>query len=133
MHTPFSHPPPPQPNLYHTEFNFHHLTGHLLGDPHIFTLDGLQYTFNGLGEFTMIKSDNFTLQGRMVQAVNDDGQLVQGTVFSAIAAEDSTSESTIRVQFQTTANGNLEVLVDKKLVNFLDDLDIPEARFGETI
>jgi hypothetical protein len=26
------------------------------GDPHIDTLDGLQYTFNGWGEYTMIKS-----------------------------------------------------------------------------
>lgn len=109
------------------------LTGSLFGDPHILTLDGLEYTFNGLGEFTMIKVDNFTLQGRMVQAVDDDGELVQGTVFSAIVAEDSTSESIIRVQFQMDANGNLEVLVDKKLVNFFDDLEVPEARFGETI
>ena len=81
----------------------------------------------------MIKADNFTLQGRMVQAVDDDGKLVQGTVFSAIMVEDSTSESIIRIQFQMEANGNLEVLVDKKLVNFLDDLEVPEARFGETI
>ena len=101
-----------------------------MGDPHILTLDGLSYTFNGLGEFTMIKSENFTLQGRMVQATDNDGNLVQATVISAIVAEDSTSG---RVQFQMTADANLEVLVDKKLVTFLDALEIPEARFGETI
>ena len=77
----------------------------------------------------MIKSDNFTLQGRMVQATNNDGNLAQGTVFSAFVAEDSTSGS---IQFQMTNDGNLEVLVDKKLVTFLDDLEIPEARFGGT-
>ena len=34
------------------------------GDPHITTLDGLKYTFNGLGEYTMINADNgsFVLQ-----------------------------------------------------------------------
>lgn len=104
--------------------------GNLFGDPHILTLDGLSYTFNGLGEFTMIKSANFTLQGRMVQATDSDGDLAQGTVFSAFVAEDSTSGN---VQFQMAAGGNLEVLVDKKLVTFLDELEIPEARFGETV
>ena len=68
----------------------------------------------------------------MVQAIDNDGQLAQGTFFSAIVAEDSTFELT-RVQFQMTANENLEVLVDKKLVTFLDDLEIPEVRFGETV
>ena len=75
----------------------------------------------------MIESDNFTLQGRMVQATNNAGHLVQGTDFSAIVAEDSISGS---VQFQMTADGNLEVMVDKKLVTFLDE--IPEASFGKT-
>ena len=28
----------------------------LRGDPHLTTLDGLSYTFNGHGEFTLIKS-----------------------------------------------------------------------------
>ena len=34
------------------------------GDPHITTLDGLKYTFNGLGEYTMIDASNgsFILQ-----------------------------------------------------------------------
>lgn len=65
----------------------------------------------------------------MVQATDGDGNLVQGTVFSAFVAEDTISGN---VQFQMTADGNLEVLVDKKLVTFLDELEIPEARFGGT-
>ena len=78
----------------------------------------------------MINSDNFTLQGRMVQATDNNGNLAQGTVFSAFVADDSTSGS---VQFQMTTVGNLEVLVDKKLITFLEELEISEARFGETI
>ena len=34
------------------------------GDPHLTTLDNKAYTFNGLGEFTLIKANDFTLQGR---------------------------------------------------------------------
>jgi hypothetical protein len=40
-----------------------------LGDPHIVTLDGVMWTFNGFGEFFLIRTkvDNaeFRLQGRM--------------------------------------------------------------------
>ena len=37
------------------------------GDPHFLTLDGLEYTFNGAGEFLLISSplNNFTFQARM--------------------------------------------------------------------
>ncbi len=32
------------------------IIGAMWGEPHILTLDGLLYTFNGLGEYWMIKS-----------------------------------------------------------------------------
>ncbi|XP_067950366.1 uncharacterized protein [Watersipora subatra] len=53
----------------------------LRGDPHITTLDDLTYTFNGHGEFFMVRStDNtdFLLQGRTAR-VNSTGQ---ATVFT---------------------------------------------------
>lgn len=36
------------------------------GDPHITSLDGLSYTFNGLGEYRMVEIGKyqFTMQGR---------------------------------------------------------------------
>lgn len=36
------------------------------GDPHITSLDGLSYTFNGLGEYRLMEIDQyqFTMQGR---------------------------------------------------------------------
>ena len=45
------------------------------GDPHMITLDALQYTFNGAGEFWMVRtndtelpdSENINIQGRMEQ------------------------------------------------------------------
>ncbi|PIN98026.1 hypothetical protein AB205_0044200, partial [Aquarana catesbeiana] len=62
--------------------------GFLFGDPHINTLDGVQYTFNGLGEFTLanVRNENntliFTLQGRTAKAGND----TQATNFVGLAA-----------------------------------------------
>ncbi|PIO31177.1 hypothetical protein AB205_0046440, partial [Aquarana catesbeiana] len=62
--------------------------GSLFGDPHINTLDDVQYTFNGLGEFTLanVRDENntliFTLQGRTAKAGND----TQATNFVGLAA-----------------------------------------------
>ena len=58
-------------------------TGWLFGDPHIRTLDGKDYTFNGLGEYILVRTsnDSFVLEGRTA--------LVEGsraTIFSAFAA-----------------------------------------------
>ena len=44
------------------------------GDPHIITLDGLHYTFNGEGEYWLVQSTDFRLQARATRARN-----VQGT------------------------------------------------------
>ena len=61
------------------------------GDPHITTLDGLQYTFNGLGEFILfeLNDNSFTMQGR-TDRVSDD---VEATKFSSLAFKENTSET----------------------------------------
>ena len=53
------------------------------GDPHINTLDGRQYTFNGLGEYVLLRPDSvdFEIQARTKLAAPD----TNATVFSAIA------------------------------------------------
>lgn len=53
------------------------------GDPHIRTLDGKTYTFNGRGEYTLIEILNtgFTLQGRTEPVSNTSN----ATQFSAFA------------------------------------------------
>jgi len=45
------------------------------GDPHLVTLDGHKYTFNGKGEFTLVEilDNHFTLQARMVDIINENG------------------------------------------------------------
>ncbi|OCT80632.1 hypothetical protein XELAEV_180274491mg, partial [Xenopus laevis] len=80
--------------------------GFLYGDPHINTLDGAQYTFNGLGEFILVnikdESGNaFTLQGRTARTENGTGN---ATNFVALAAYTSTG-----AQLQWTLVGDSEI------------------------
>ena len=46
--------------LYVSIMNVYSFTAWQGGDPHITTLDGLSYTFNGLGEYVMINASNGT-------------------------------------------------------------------------
>ncbi|CAH1789481.1 unnamed protein product, partial [Owenia fusiformis] len=64
------------------------------GDPHVRTLDGKTYTFNGLGEYWLIKTtdDYFTLQGRTSRALTSNGTATRATVFTAFAAKESSDE-----------------------------------------
>ena len=90
----------------------------VFGDPHIVTLDGFKYTFNGLGEFVLIETsnDSFSLQGRMIEAENSMGGPVPATVFSAIVGKEQYSDT---VQFQL-GNNNVDILMNGELVNFED-------------
>lgn len=88
------------------------------GDPHIITLDGLKYTFNGKGEFILIEdvANRFILQGRMVQAINSAQNFSRGTVFSTVVAKQNDSDA---VQFEMNEDEvTLDVLVDGIIVNF---------------
>ena len=80
--------------------------GWFYGDPHIRTLDGFQYTFNGLGEYILIETThgNFTLQGRTAKARDDNGTKTDATVFSAFAARDVDSD-TVHVGMTPTGDG----------------------------
>ncbi|CAH1788959.1 unnamed protein product [Owenia fusiformis] len=64
------------------------------GDPHVRTLDGKTYTFNGLGEYWLIKTtdDYFTLQGRTSKALTSNGTATKATVFTAFAAKEESSD-----------------------------------------
>ena len=86
------------------------------GDPHIATLDGSRYTFNGKGEFTILETNDvtFVVQGRLEQAVNGSGMPVQATVFTAIVAKTDTSDV---VQMEVDAAGGIEVRVNRELLD----------------
>ncbi|XP_053395504.1 uncharacterized protein LOC123523715 isoform X3 [Mercenaria mercenaria] len=72
-------------------------TGSSWGDPHFDTLDKKNFTFNGLGEYSLIKiktdKDEFDLQARTDRAVKEDGTLSYATIFKAFAAQDHTNAS----------------------------------------
>lgn len=64
------------------------------GDPHITTLDGLDYTFNGYGEYIMLTVNKgtvqFDLQARTDLVSTENGTIVNATIFSAFVAMDQT-------------------------------------------
>ena len=59
------------------------------------TLDGTPFTFNGYGEYVVIKVSGveFTLQGRMEPLMGDDGVLSRATVYTAFAAKENGSDT----------------------------------------
>ena len=77
-------------------------TAFIWGDPHIETLDGLEYTFNGIGEYTMLTTfdGSFTLQARTAQIVLDNGAEIQASKWSAFAARVASGSQTQTVQLE---------------------------------
>lgn len=82
------------------------------GDPHIVTLDGRKYTFNGWGEYTLleIKTEavNFILQGRTDRAITSEGTVTDATIFSAFAARDHANAS-LQVELTNNKEGLFSV------------------------
>ena len=86
------------------------------GDPHLVTLDGYKYTFNGKGEFILVETPNkeVTIQARMVEAQTQNLTISSGTVFGAFVAKQSDSDT---VQFELDQQG-LVALVNGETVDF---------------
>ncbi|XP_019632704.1 PREDICTED: uncharacterized protein LOC109476260 [Branchiostoma belcheri] len=93
----------------------------LWGDPHMKTLDGLAYTFNGLGEFTLVQtrgaSVGFSLQGRTEKAIGTQGA-AEATVFTAFASKQDGS-STVEMGMNDDRT-NMTLMVDGQSVNITD-------------
>ncbi|XP_066292680.1 mucin-22-like [Branchiostoma lanceolatum] len=84
------------------------------GDPHLTTLDGLSYSFNGYAEYLMATNTSdapriFQMQGRTKLADVEPGKQPLATVFSAIAVKQPTNN----VQVYLDANGtSVDIYVD---------------------
>ncbi|KAK2146250.1 hypothetical protein LSH36_622g00023 [Paralvinella palmiformis] len=83
----------------------------IIGDPHIRTLDGLSYTFNGLGEYILLKTrqDEFTLEGRTIQAFDSYGQAIEATSYTAFAAKETHSDL-VQIQVNSARNGKSSII-----------------------
>ncbi|ELW50965.1 Mucin-4 [Tupaia chinensis] len=90
------------------------------GDPHINTLDGANYTFNGLGDCLLIRgwdgNSSFLLQGRTAQTGS-----ARATNFIAFAAQYSSSSlspNTVTVQWLLKPEDTVQVLLNNETVTF---------------
>ena len=72
------------------------------GEPHIKTMDGYDYNFNGLGEYTMLDCEKDGTQ-TIVQARTHKSDRAEATQFSAFAAQvhfdDATNSTKIEFRY----------------------------------
>ncbi|KAM6901250.1 sushi domain-containing protein 2-like [Lycodopsis pacificus] len=86
----------------------------VFGDPHFITFDGVSYSFNGKGEYTLMTSskNGLTIQGR-AEPVD---ATIKATKLTAVAMKDVRSD-VIEVRLVSGHNG-LEVLQNQKTLSF---------------
>ena len=101
----------------------------MFGDPHIVTLDGYQYTFNGKGEFVLAETldGSFILQGRMTEPVlttdsRSTNNIIRATSFESLAMKEG-ANPTVQLEI---ADNDLTVLVDGERIDFSS---VSEQRF----
>ncbi|XP_031133889.1 sushi domain-containing protein 2-like isoform X2 [Sander lucioperca] len=87
----------------------------VFGDPHFITFDGVSYSFNGNGEYTLVTSakKRLTIQGR-TEPVNRT--TIKATKLTAVAMKETPSD-VIEVRLVSGHNG-LEVLQNQKTLSF---------------
>ncbi|XP_060104318.1 sushi domain-containing protein 2 [Heteronotia binoei] len=88
------------------------------GDPHFITFDGTRFTFNGLGEYTVLESDltSLRVQGR-ARPASLNGTEAKATGFSAIAMQENSSD-VVEMRLLEHPSSTLEVLLNHRALNF---------------
>ncbi|XP_069028907.1 sushi domain-containing protein 2-like [Embiotoca jacksoni] len=85
----------------------------VFGDPHFITFDGVRYSFNGKGEYTLTSAGTgLTIQGRTEPVEGS----IKATKLSAVAMREASSDI-IEVRLETGHKG-LEVLHNHKSLSF---------------
>ncbi|XP_048581930.1 fibrillin-1 isoform X2 [Nematostella vectensis] len=81
------------------------------GDPHITTVDGFGYSFNGLGDYVMMKSTNsHRIHTRTARPLASNGALAKATVFSGFALA-ANGSNVVQVMYDTSVSGNMSITV----------------------
>ncbi|XP_068679238.1 mucin-like protein isoform X1 [Montipora foliosa] len=98
-------------------------------DPHFKTLDGGNYTFNGLGEYVMVDGQDgkFQLQARTGLA---QGNSTTATIFIAGAAKE---ENTSTVEVRVKPRGGLSILLEGEIYNGYNNLTNRSVSVGGNI
>ncbi|XP_050355399.1 protein mesh isoform X1 [Nymphalis io] len=96
----------------------------IFGDPHFVTFDGLQYTFNGKGEYVLVRVDQpqikLDVQGRFEQVARNIYGTVNATILTSIVAASNNSvpiEVRLRPQ-HAQWRYRLDVFADNKRIYF---------------
>ena len=103
-------------------------TGAGSGDPHFITLDSLEYTFNGYGEFVFLSVPEigFQIQVRIGPIV-ENGKISEGTVFKAVAAKGPHMDS---IQLDLNILKRVDVYADGFLLDMNQFADLNIINFN---
>lgn len=88
----------------------------VFGDPHFITFDGVNYSFNGKGEYTLVKSNRteLAIQGR-TEPVNGT---INATIMTSVVMREASSDI-IEVRINADHQG-LQVLQNQKSLSFAE-------------
>ena len=97
------------------------------GDPHFHSLDGLQYTFNGVGEFTIVSSPfyNFTFQARM--------EKFQNTLASVYTAFVIQTHNSSKIQLQRNVLSQTLIFIDDHSFKLTEGIVLKRIAIGVTL
>lgn len=78
----------------------------LWGDPHFSSMDRFNYTFNAIGEFSLVKTvdGSFAFQARTSVYTDASGKAYQAAVFSSLAVKE-VGEAKMEVGLNAARNG----------------------------
>lgn len=103
----------------------------VFGDPHVMTFDNLQYTFNGKGEFVLVRVQNseqrFDVQGRFEEVrPNIHGRVMATQLTSIVARGNDSTVVEVRLRPREAQwRYRLDVIADGRRVYF----DRPSLKF----
>ncbi|XP_072228345.1 sushi domain-containing protein 2-like [Leuresthes tenuis] len=91
----------------------------VFGDPHFITFDGVSYSFNGKGEYTLLTSaeKQLTIQGR-TEPPTVNGNTINATKLSSVAMREASSDI-VEVRLDS-GHDRLEVLHNEKVLSFAE-------------